>query len=491
MLAATDPDFDLARLTTKGLFANDGRGNVVPDLVEKWELSPDQKTYRLTLRPNLHWSDGVPLTTADVIFTFQSLQDKTLASPWAASFRDVTFKSQDERTLNLNLREPYAPFLGALTIGLIPEHIWRNLPPNRWLLAETNLKPVGTGPFRFKSLTTTNNGQLKSYTLEPNPYTHTNQPYLERIILRFYSDRTTALEALRQGAVDGLGGVGSADKEAASPKKFSVHELTLPHYTAIFYNPEKNPWLQEKAIRQGLSYAINRPELVRQALNGEAQPATGPFTFGELRARTAAGAITFDPTKTTQLFTSAGLTRQSNQGPYLKDGRTLELTLTTTDADELTAVAETIKQQWESAGVKVNLEIVPVAKLQSGVITPRRYQALLTSEIVGLDPDLYPFWHSSQAAAPGLNLSQFKNPEADRLLAEARQDQNWQNRLAKYTRLQEILAAESPTTFLYSTTYAYLMDRGINGFVTTVIGQPSDRWAGVEQWYRQTERQWK
>ncbi|MBI5466375.1 MAG: peptide ABC transporter substrate-binding protein [Candidatus Kerfeldbacteria bacterium] len=491
LLAATAADLDLSYLTSRGLIQSGDQGTFIPDLAEAWTVSQDQKTYELKLRPNLHWSDGQPLTNDDVIFTFRSLQDKKLASPWATSFRGVDITSQDNGLIKFSLSEPYAPFLSALTVGIIPTHIWQNIPLPQWLLAETNLKPVGTGPYRFKSLTHTPNGQLISYTLEENPFTHTDKPLLKKIILRFYPNQEEAWAALRESSIEGLGGLTPTGLATASLKHFTAYELALPQYTAIFYNPQRQTLLQNQNVRQGLSYAVNRAQLIQSGLRGAARPATGPFTFGEVKRRTSADAITFDATRAATLFSTAGFSLNQNDKYYAKAGQTLELTLTSLDNDEQITIAQIIKQQWEAAGVKVNLETIPAYRLQRDIITPRHYQALLASEVIGTDPDPYPFWHSSQIAPPGLNLAQFQNPEADRLLAEARQTADLETRLEKYSRFQKILQIESPATFLYSTNYTYLLNNDLQGLTATSINQPSDRFRQIANWYRQTKRQWK
>lgn len=489
LLATTEADLDIAFLTHRGLFTTDDQGKIITDLAESYELSEDKKTYLVKLHPDLRWSDGAPITAADVVFTFESAKQEKLRSPLAASFRDITVTaSSDGLTTSFTLKEPYVPFLYALTVGIIPAHIWQKIPYENWLNAEVNLKPVGTGPFRFKALTRDGLGNIYNYTLESNPYFEAATPYFNKFNLRFYPDMTTALDALRQGLIDGLGDLSNQDKNSLNQNRFIVYNITLPQYTAIFYNPNTNNVLKEAAVRQGLSYAINRADLIRQALNGQAQPATSPFTFGEFKSRTNTQAITYDPTKTTQLFTLAGYTKPEGSNIFSKDEQKLEITLTVVDTNEQLRVAEVIKQQWEAVGVMVTIQSVSAATFQSTVITPRNYQALLASEVVGLDPDPYPFWHSSQVAAPGLNLSQWQNREADQLLIEARQDFNEASRLEKYVTWQNTLQQESPATFLYSLNYNYAQSYSIKGFSRSIISQPTERLLNAVNWYRRTTR---
>ncbi len=485
LLAQSGAELDLGKLTYRGLFQHDANGQVVPDLAQDWSASTDHKTYLVTLKPNLQWSDGYPLNANDVTFTFQTLQNPDLRSPLRQSFAGVKIAQQGVATVSFSLPTPYPNFLENLTLGLLPEHVWSKVAVADWPAAPANLQAVGTGPWRFQSLTRDEVGNLSTYTLVPNAFTHTTKPFLTRIILRFYPDAPSLIDDLRQGAVDGVGGNNPDVEAAISVSKFASHELQLPQYTALFYN-ERDPLLKSRAVRQALGYAINRTELIQQTVEAGASPTAGPFTRPELRPATP---VRFDPATAAQLLEQAGFKR-SGSGVYQNGSTPLEVTLTTTDQGTLLEVAGAIKQQWEAAGVSVKLNLVPGAQLLDEVITPRSFQVLLLREIVGATSDLYPFWHSSQVAAPGLNLSGFQNREADRLLTEVRQSSDATLRQTNYQRLAQILNDDSPATFLYSETYHYALAKDISATVPEVIGQPADRFTNLNQWYRKTTRHW-
>jgi len=488
LLASSEAELNLSRLVNRGLFKYTEQGELTTDLAQEWNLSDDKTTYRIKLKPDLKWSDGQNLTADDAYFTFLSAQDKTLNSPQSGSFKNVDISLSDDGWLVFKLKEPYQPFLASLTVGLIPIHLWQNINPERWLLAEANLKPVGTGPWRFKSLSKDKQGNLIAYTLEPNPYTHTAKPHLNQIEVKFYSSLNDASDALKQGAIDGLGGL-NLNNENFSARKYNTLDLILPQYTAILFNPQQNSSLKDKRVRQALNYATNRLPIIQQALKGQARPANGPFTFGEAKLLTAGQNINFDQSKAQSLLKQAGL-KQNKEGQYLgTDGQPLTINLTIVDQDDQLQVAELIKQQWKNLGVTVNIEPVPLWRLQMDVIEPRDYQALLASELTGLDMDLYPFWHSSQIAAPGLNLSLFQNRDADQLLSDARRTFNQTERLNKYVKFQQILTDESPAVFLYSQNYRYVVTKNLNGLNLNMISQPADRFYGSENWYIKTKRQ--
>lgn len=489
LLAVSEADITLAQLTHRGLFRANGQGDIEPDLAESYSTDATSSVYLVTLKSGLVWSDGVPMTADDVVFTVQALQNPKLMSPYAVTMGGIKAEREDERTVRFTLKEPYVPFPYALTFGLVPAHVWKNIPFERWADAETNLRPVGSGPYAFRSLTRDGQGVVRNYVLEPNPHTHTAAPYLRRITLRFYPDYPSAIDGLRQGAVDGVGGVSRAALSELSNRRFVTHDLVLPQYTAVFYNPRTSTLLKERSIRTGLSYAINRPSLIQEAIGGAAKPATSIFTYGELRVKTASQGITYDPTRAVQLFESAGFKRADTSAPFTKNDENLGFTLTVPGHEDLVQTAEALKRQWAEAGVTVNLEIVPPDSLAE-VIRGHGYEALLMTEVIGLDPDPYPFWHSSQAE-PGLNVALFQHRDADELLSQARRESDPAKRQELYVAFQNILNEYQPATLLYSATYSYVMVRGISGFSTEVIASPPDRLQSLGSWYRATKRHWK
>ncbi len=174
-----------------------------------------------------------------------------------------------------------------------------------------------------------------------------------------------------------------------------------------------------------------------------------------------------------------------------KDGKLLDLSITTVNNEDNVKVVNKIKSQWNDLGVFTKLEIVEAKDIDKNVIKPRAYDCLLYGEIIGADPDPYPFWHSSQNKYPSLNLAVFSNVEVDKLLEEARQTSDMQKRNDKYIHFQNILVKEQPAIFLYSPVYSYILSKKVNGFETTKIYLPRDRFSDIEDWYLETERVWK
>lgn len=500
---ANDVDLDITRLIYSGLVRFDPEKQMASDLAESFEVSDDKKVYTFNLRKDVLWHDGEQFDADDVVFTVRTIQDPLVKSPLSLSLAGVKVEKVDQYKVRFTLPEPFAPFLSLLQFGILPEHRWFDIPPDQFALADLNLEnPIGTGSYRAVSYIKDKRGGIRSYTIEAveNSY---DPAYLSRIVFKFYPNFEEAVGALGDGAVDGLSFVPRELIGALSGwSSYNLYTLSLPQYTAIFFNQKRNPALMDVRVRKALAQAIDRKQIVDEVLEGEGVIIDLPLLPGSVGHDPELSKITFDINKTEALFNEAGWKRvepavyaEKHEGdePGLnfyrkKDDEFLAINLTTVDQPTNSRIADEIKKSWESAGVIVNFELVSREQIAKQIIDARAYQALLYGEIIGADPDPFPFWHSSQIEAPGLNLALFEDKYADRLLEEARATAKPEERAKKYVEFQKILARELPAIFLFQPSYAYLVDRSIRGITIDRITQPSDRFARVTKWYKKTKR---
>lgn len=525
-----DLDQDITRLIFSGLMKPDESGMLVPDVAESYTIDEKQTTYTFTLRPDVIWHDSAPLTANDVLFTVQSIQDQGFKSPLYVTFRNVQVRTIDDRTISFTLAEPFAPFLSVLTFGILPEHLWQDIDPSHAILAELNLRPIGSGPYRFSSLTKDKKGNIKEYTVERFKNYYLDGPYIDHITFKFFTDFASARQALSDGNVDALGFLPQHFADTgAKQNNTSALQFSLPQYTALFFNQKSNVVLADATVRQALSLATSRQQVIDAAFPQYAEPIETPILPGMVGYTNTAPVILFDPSKAEKLLDDAGWKRvypqtpnannesepvdapppQTTQGStdlgvaaqahaaYTREKKfkssdaqatPLEVTLTTIQREDAILVAETIRTLWERIGITVNVHIVETGKIQKDVIKPRAYEVLLFGQILGRDPDPYPFWHSSQVNDPGLNLALYQNKEVDKLLEEARLTTNAEERQAKYEAFQNKMLPEIPAIFLYSLKYTYLVPHNLHGIDTTRITQPSDRFSNIERWFIKTKK---
>lgn len=501
LVATNDADLDLIKLTFSGLMKIDRRGQLVPDLAESYEISGDGKTYAFKLRDDVLWHDGTAFLAQDVLFTFNAIKSDGWRSPLRTRFKNVQVEAPDSQTVTFTLAEPFAPFLSMLTVGIIPEHVWQDIKPENASRAELNVKPIGTGPYRFKSFAMDKKGAIKSYALEVNDLYYGDKPYLNGITFRYYADFSEASAAYLARKTDGLSFLPlEFRKDADAVQTNHIYTLRLPQYTAVFFNQKNNPFLASKPVRQALAYAVDRDRILEETLGDNGVPVYGPIPPGFVGFHPEIRKYSHDLAAADKLLNDAGWTMDEAEGVRMKEQPDpndaklkvrvpLTITLTTVDTQENITVAQLLKEGWESIGVGTELEIVPSSQVQKEKIRPRDYSAFLYGEILGEDPDPFPFWHSSQNQESGLNLAVFSSRRADELLEKARATNDVQQRADSYVEFQDILAEEVPAIFLYSPTYTYVVDAKIKGIETKTIFSPADRFTDVTGWYIETKRE--
>lgn len=491
--AANDVDADLERLVFSRLFSYNESRELESDIVTDYVLNDDQTEYTLSLRQDVYFSDGEQLNAEDVLFTVEAIQDPAYKSPLNASLEDVAVELVDDFTIKFILDDPFAPFLSSLTFGILPQHLWFDIPPANLSLAEANLKPIGSGPFKFQSLKKDKAGQIREYTVVRNEEYYRTPPLIEELTFMMYPDVYSAVAAAADKKVEGVAFV--APDELAdiqdTNKNVDTHNLRLPQYVAIFFNQEKSDVLDEQHVREALAISFDRDRIISESLNGAGEVIHSPILPGYLGFNDALETYGFQQDEARELLKDKGWKKDKEKGYRVHEDETeLTFTLTTVDLPEYVATANIIADSWKEIGIGVEVNVVAPDKIQK-VIENRNYEALLFGNIIGSDPDPYPFWHSTQMEAPGLALSIFDNDDVDTLLEEARTTTDEQARTDKYVHFQNILAEEIPAIFLYNPFYSYAVTEKVEGIGTLYVAVPADRFANVTQWHIKTDRVWK
>ncbi len=281
--SVNEVDQDISRLVYSGLMRYDEQQRLVPDLAVSYQVSEDKKTYTFPLRTDVVWHDGEPFSAKDVAFTIEKIQDVETNSPLRVSFAGVRVETPDDHTVVLTLSEPFNPFLSTLTVGIIPEHVWFDIQPERLGLAKQNLQPIGTGPFMFKKLAKDSTGFIYSYELKRFDRYYRQPAYLEEFVFRFFSEydgQTGAITALREQKVDGLSFVPYVLRDKVTRKHIMLRTLRLPQYTALFFNQEHKTALKALDVRTALSLAIDKQRIAEQILKGNAETIESPVLAG-------------------------------------------------------------------------------------------------------------------------------------------------------------------------------------------------------------------
>jgi len=489
---ANDADRDLTSLIYSGLMKYNEEGKLVPDLAKSHpEISSDGLTYTVYLKENAFWHDGTKLTADDIVFTIQAAQNPDYVSPQRVSWQGVDVEKINDYTVRFKLKNKYAQFSNNLTIGILPKHLWQYVKPINFSLSELNVKPIGSGPYKFEKLRKDRSGRIESYELAANRTYHNGRPYIETISIYFYNSEDEMIDAYNRNEVQNIGFVSGQNIDKIKYKnRLTIQELKLPRYFGAFFNQDKSAILENKNVRLALNHATDRQTIIDKILNGNGLIINSPMVGEILDINNNVTSYNFNVEKVKQILTADGWGNPDSNGILTKRDTRLTLKLTTSTWPELTEVATMLKEQWQAVGVEVTIEALPISQLQQ-VIKDREYQILLFGEILNIDPDPFSLWHSSQKRDPGLNLALYENKTVDKLLEEARQTINSLERMNKYDDFQKLVIEDIPAVFLYSPYYLYSQTNSIRGFSTSLISMPSDRFSNIGHWYIETNRSFK
>ncbi len=495
-LAFTDVDKDLSTLIYSGLMKYEG-DKLVLDMAKTYSVSDDGLTYTFILKDNVRFHDGVELTTEDIEFTIQKIQDSITKSPRKVDWSGISIKKVSVQEIQFTLKQPYASFLSNTTVGILPKHIWKNLDADQFIFSKYNLEPVGSGPYKISSIETDKNSIPVKYNLSAFTKYYDGEPYISKITINLYSNEKLAIDAYRAGTLDNFAGI--SPKEAltiaSTSKGASIIHNPLPRIFGIFFNQNNSPVLANKEVRQALALALDKDAIIKEVLHGYGVSIDGPLpatvsTTGKATSTANMGEAKEILRKAGWVINKDGiLEKKSNKKGNV--AQVLEFSISTTDAEDLKKIAEIVKIRWESLGAKVNIKVFEYGDLIQNIIRTRKYDALLFGEAIGKNLDLYAFWHSSQKNYPGLNVTMYVSSKADNILENARTVTDDGKKKELYESFEKIIRDDVPAVFIYSPEYIYIMTDRIRGYKNTSIVGPSDRFYGINTWYVSTDYIWK
>jgi peptide/nickel transport system substrate-binding protein len=485
----SDVDSDLARLLYSGLMRTDEHGALAPDLAESYIVSEDQKTYTFTLRNNALWHDGQPVTSTDVLFTIEAIQNPEYHSPLAVSFAGAHVSAPDQATVIVSVDEPFSPLLGALTVGILPQHLWADVIPQNAPLSTWNIKPIGSGPFMFSKLVKDPRGALKSYTLVRNDSFYRGTVYLDEFTMKFYGDIYELTEALRNKNIEGASVLSAQDAQSlADDGVIHLGAPRLSQFTAVFFNEKHSTIIANDDIRAALAQATDRTLVTQAATGNLGIPIMSPVLSG-MPGHDAGMAVPPGNLEDAKALLDAASWKMTDGATLrAKDGATLSLSITTLDSPDLLAAATELQKQWSALGASVQILTVNQSTLQNDVIKNHDYDVLLAGERYGIYPELYPFWHSSQTTYPGLNLCNFADRNVDAAIVAARTSTDPQKAIEASQLFSAAFNETIPAIMLYQPAYVYGVSPKLRNTDVVNVTNPSDRFANIEGWYRKTKR---
>ncbi|GAC1413454.1 MAG: peptide ABC transporter substrate-binding protein [Candidatus Doudnabacteria bacterium] len=495
LIAQEQSDKDLTRLVYSGLYKYDGSGNLVPDLaLSALEISPDKKQFTTHLKPNLKWQDGQNITADDIVFTISTLQNPDYKSSLRKLWENIKVQKVDQTTVKFISPGTSAPFITNLTLGILPEHVWSKVSPGNFYLTKENLEPVGSGAYFVKEINKAVNGDIHSITLNSYSNYAEGKPFIDTIVLKYYSGYEDLLSGFHAKEVDAIGFI-PFDKKIfidLTRSNVKINQFPVYQYQALFFNQTKSPKvLADSAVRSALAQSVDKDAFINEIYSGLALPASTPILPGQIGYDPGTSKMqVFNIEQAGQRLDSAGWIKNPN-GIRSKGNQPLRFSITTNDFVLNVKSAENLQQQWKKIGADVYVNVTPTAELENKYLRTRDFESLLFAESTGHDPDPFVFWHSSQSANPGFNLSQYRNTTIDKLITEARNTFDADVRASKYKDFQNIFLQDLPAIILDQSVFVYEVRPTVQGMSLRYISTPEDRFYDINHWSVETKRSFK
>ena len=490
------PDRDITKLVYAGMLKFDGSGHPTPDLAESWAVTADGLSYTFVMRSGLRWHDGVPLSLDDVIFTIGLMQSPDYPGPVDTGelWRQIAVAKLNNSTLKLTLPEAYAPFLDHVTFPVLPAHMFSGVRSADLKLHPANLSPVGSGPFKVENLSLADGESHAEIALTTNPFYHGDTPMFSAIKIKYYLDEYSAIEALRQNEVMGVGGLSQGGiASMLNNDNFNIHSSLLPATKMILLNQQNESlkFFREKKVRLALLLGLNRKYFVNEFLSGQAVLASSPIPPGNWAFNDSLMNVDYDPDNAADLLSESGwavpesgVEGINDNSGLQKDGQELKFQLLVPNDDLSVVLGEIAVEDWGQLGINAVLQTVESDILKEEHLDTREFQAIMIDVSLQRtpDPDPYPFWHQTEIES-GQNYSGYDNRIISEYLEQARTTPSISARSSLYRMFQKRFVDDTPALLIYHPVYSYVTNKVVNGVQMGPIIEPSDRFNGIADWY--------
>ncbi|OPY70486.1 MAG: Oligopeptide-binding protein AppA precursor [Syntrophorhabdaceae bacterium PtaU1.Bin034] len=445
VLASDSASHEIASYVFNGLVKYDKNLNIVGDLAESWDFSTDKLAITFHLRKNVRWHDGQPFTARDVLFTYQATVDPKTPTAYAGDFQQVKrAEIIDDYTFRVTYDKPFAPALPSWGSAILPSHLLKGKDITKSALAR---HPIGTGPYKFKEWIPGDR-----IVLTANDDYFEGRPYISRRVFRVIPDSATTFLELKNFNIDMAGLSPLQYMRQTDYEKFrrNYNKYKYLSFTYVYlgYNL-RHPFFKDKRVRQALTYAIDKQEIIDGIVMGLAVPAEGPYKPDMWAYNADVKKYPFDPKKAAALLQEAGFVK-GKDGRLYRNGTPFEFTIITNQGNDVRIrAAELIQRRLGELGITVKIRVLEWAAFVTQFIDKRNFDATILGWTMVPDPDPFDVWHSSKQGPKELNFIGYENKEVDELILKARHTYDQEERKRCYWRIQEILAEEQPYTFLF------------------------------------------
>lgn len=485
LYAAGAVDSSVSRLVFSGLLRYDQKNRLAGDLAEGWKSDESGRVYTVTLRDKLRWHDSKPLTSDDVVFTYQTIQNPDAKSPLFSSWSGIKVEALSAREVRFTLPNGLASFPYSLTTGIVPKHKLQNIPVAELRSIRFNTAdPIGAGPYSWEAIEVVGDNAAEReerIALLPNEFYQLGKPKLQRFVVRTFRDEKKLLDAFLARELTAMAGLESVPDNIEKQTGVITHSITMTSQVNVFLRVASGP-LADVKVRQALTRATSLGEAVAD-LGYPVVTSRAPLLDGQPGYDRTLLQLNFDIDVANKLLDEAGWSKGPD-GIRVKNNQKLQFKLYSQSTSDYRAIAAKLQQQWAKVGVDAGVELQEDADLQN-TITYHNYDALLYGISIGVDPDVFVYWHSSQAdprLTSRTNFSEFKSTVADKALEDGRTRTDAQLRAIKYRPFLEAWRNDAPAISLYQPRLIWVSRGEVYYFNLQVINGASDRYNNVHNW---------
>lgn len=491
LYATGSVDASVSRLIFASLFKYDEQHRLVPDLAESWSVDASGLEYTVKLRPNLSWHDGQKLTSKDVMFTYRMIQNPDVRSYLQSSWQGVGLEAPDDQTVIFRLPSTLSAFPYSLTNGVVPEHLLSTIPAGQLRASNFNTAVlIGSGPFKFERAEVdgrTPSEREEKVAMVPFENYHGGKPRLDGFVVRTFHDESKLVASYEAKEVQAMVGLYSIPDQLADDVNTREFGIPLTGETMVFFKTSQAP-LDDAQIRKALVLGTDKQEILSR-LAYPLSTIDEPLLRSQLGYDKTLAQVTNDKAQANTMLDGAGWTKDSTTGFRKKGEQELKFSLYSQANSEYATVAQGLQKQWKELGVNVEVVLQTDEDLRTAV-SLHDYDALLYSISLGADPDVFAYWHSSQAdlrSPTRLNFSEYRSPAADAALEGGRTRSDASIRMAKYRPFLETWRNDAPALALYQPRFLYVVRYPLYNFKPELAVSATDRYANVEKWMMREE----
>ncbi|HDP97585.1 MAG TPA: peptide-binding protein [bacterium] len=438
-----------------------GFPKLTPVLAESWSFSPDGRELEFKLRENVHWEDGVEVTTEDVIFTYQKAIDHTTKTIVHYAFSRIdTVLALDKYRFKVFYNQPYVYAVFRWDIGLLPKHILTGKDINT---NEFNRRPVGYGMFKF-----VNWASNEQIIIEANENSYWGRPYLDRMIFRIIPESAVQILELKAGNLDLVTRLHTTQfvRDLVGPEveqNINKYEYEDTFMYGLVFNL-KVDLFQDKRIRQAIYHAIDKQSIIQGVQLGKGRPGWGPIPPESWAHNSNIKKYPHDPQQALELLASAGWKDHNGDGFLDQDGKNFEFTALSFQNESVQQIVTIIQQQLKKVGIKMKIKVVEWSVYLNSFVAKRNFDVCVTRGGQGvMDPDLVFTFHSSQIHDTEYNWASYINPTVDTLIEKSLTTFDVDKRKQYFFKAQQIIAEDVPVIYLYLRNSMLAVNKRVQG----------------------------